>query len=244
MEKIKILIVEDESIIAKDLQTILTEAGYEVPYTASNSRDALKYTEDLLPDLILMDVIIQGPVDGITTAQIINHVYDIPIIFLSAYSDKNTLDRARGVGSFGYLLKPCDEKELLIAIDFGLQKARMDRLLKAQNKLLSSVISNFDAGAIVVNRAGQIELVNPQAQAILGWKDADLAKKPISELIQGYDLIVASPQEEYKAAFITKMQGPLQLSFKQQPLTDNDHNPTGHLIYLNLKKEQKNEKAS
>lgn len=125
MTSTKILIVEDESIIAKDLQTILRDAGYEVPHTANNSKDALRFVEEISPDLILMDVIIKGPVDGITTAQIIGTLYDIPVIFLSAYSDKMTLDRARVVGSFGYLLKPCDERELLIAVDFGLQKANM-----------------------------------------------------------------------------------------------------------------------
>lgn len=244
MNKTKILVVEDESIIAKDLQTILTEAGYEVPFTASNSKDALKYTEELMPDLILMDVIIQGPVDGITTAQIINHLYDIPIIFLSAYSDKNTLDRARSVGSFGYLLKPCDERELLIAADFGLQKARMDRLLKAKNRLLTAVICNIETGAIVINNDHKIELVNPQAQTILGWKDAELNKKPIQELIQGYDAILQSSNEDLKGPFATKKDGPLQLNFKISPLFDNDNTPTGTLIYISPSKIQENKKVS
>ncbi len=244
MIKTKILVVEDESIIAKDLQTILTEAGYEVPYTASNSKDALKYTEDLMPDLILMDVIIQGPVDGITTAQIINHLYDIPIIFLSAYSDKNTLDRARSVGSFGYLLKPCDERELLIAVDFGLQKARIDRLLKAQNRLFTAVICNIASGAIVVNNDNKIELVNPQAQAILGWKDADLHKKPIQELIQGYDSILQPGKDEFQGPFINKKDAPITLNFKTIPLRDNDNKPTGTLIYVSWVKAKENKKAS
>ena len=244
MEKTRILIVEDESIIAKDLQSILTEAGYHAPFTAANSKDALKYTEELKPDLILMDVIIQGPVDGITTAQIINHVYDIPIIFLSAYSDKNTLDRARGVGSFGYLLKPCDDKELLIAIDFGLQKARMDRLLKAQNRLLSSVIGHFESGAVVINRLGQIELINPQAQKILGWTDSDLAKKPIDQLVQGFVRLIENPQEEYRAPFITKNNGLIELTFRVQKLKDSDNHDTGALIYVDLVKAESPTKAS
>lgn len=244
MKKIKVLIVEDESIIAKDLQTILTEAGYDVPFTAANSRDALKYTEELSPDLILMDVIIQGPVDGITTAQMINHVYDIPIIFLSAFSDKATLDRARGVGSFGYLLKPCDERELLIAVDFGLQKARMDRVLKQQNRLLTSVISNLDGGAIVINADGKVELMNPQAQSVLGWKDAELLKKPIHELIQNFEKITTEPSDSYQGTFISKHKGPMSLNFRIQILSDEKQNKTGRLIYIDLAHQKTKIKAS
>jgi PAS domain S-box-containing protein len=243
MERPKILIVEDESIIAKDLQTILGDAGYDVPYTAANSRDALRYTEELKPDLILMDVVIQGPVDGITTAQIINHVYDIPIIFLSAYSDKNTLDRARGVGSFGYLLKPCDERELLIAVDFGLQKARMDRMLKAQNRLLTSVIGNFDAGAIVINEKGIIQLINPQAQAVLGWQDSDLANRHISDLILRFNDVTAENTEDYRAPFISKSNGPLNMEFKVQQLFDQNKVKTGKLIYIALAQKNKQTKV-
>ncbi|MEY4616310.1 MAG: hypothetical protein RJB66_1270 [Pseudomonadota bacterium] len=244
MEQTKILVVEDESIIAKDLQNILIEAGYDVPYTAANSKDALKYTEELNPDLILMDVIIQGPVDGITTAQIISHVYEIPIIFISAYSDKATLDRARSIGSFGYILKPCDEKELLITIDFGLQKARMDKLIKAQNRLLSSVLSNLETGAVVINEKGQIEFINPPVQQVLGWKDSELLKKSISELIPNYNQITNQSVEEYQGQFLTKNSGLMDLKFKLQLLTDNNNLPTGKLIQFSFEAKQKATKAS
>jgi CheY-like chemotaxis protein len=244
MNKTKILIVEDESIIAKDMQTILREAGYHVPHTASNSKDALKFTEELTPDLILMDVIIQGPVDGITTAQIISHLYDIPIIFLSAYSDRSTLDRARTVASFGYLLKPCDEKELLISVDFGLQKARMDRLIKNQNKLYSAVICNFETGAIVINPEGKIELVNPQAESILGWKDAEINKKPIHELMPGFGQLNQASRDEQNGSILSKRNGPLNLNIRLQNLTDSEQKVTGTLIYLIQGKDQKSTKAS
>lgn len=244
MEKKKVLIVEDESIIAKDLQIILVEAGYDVPFTATNSKDALKYTEELMPDLILMDVVIQGPVDGITTAQIVNQIYDIPIVFLSAYSDKSTLERARSVGSFGYLLKPCDDRELLISVDFGIQKAQFERILKDHNKLLRSVICQIEPGAIVVDLHGKIDLLNPQAQMMLGWQDSEINKTSIEELIENFHEITKDQKDHYSGLFKTKKNGSLMFDFRLQKLEDNDKRPTGFLLYLNTKVTDKQRKTS
>lgn len=232
MNKKKILIVEDENIIAKDLQHILKEAGYDVPYCASNSKDALKYIDELQPDLILMDVIIKGPVDGITTAQIVNQLYEIPIIFLSAYSDNHTLDRAKQTSSFGYLLKPCDERELVIAVDFGIQKANMDKMIKTQNKLYSSVIKNIDTGAIVLNHKRCIELINTQAQNILGWKDFEVLKKNIHEYIPSYESITTDKKESYKVQVFTSKAGQVLLNLRNIELTDDQNTTTGYLIFL------------
>jgi PAS domain S-box-containing protein len=244
MDRIKILVVEDESVIAKDIQTILTEAGYIVPYTASNSKDAVKYAELLKPDLILMDVIIQGPVDGISTAQIINQLYDIPIIFLSAYSDKNTLDRARTVGSFGYLLKPCDEKELLIAVDFGLQKARMDRMIKNQNKLLASVISNIPTGALVINLEGDIELLNGNAQKILGWTENEILKKPFKNYVLNFDPAKAEPNKPYEVSYLNRDGAERPINLQLQKLYSNDGQITGILAYISEPQKNSQKKAS
>jgi PAS domain S-box-containing protein len=232
MELKKILVVEDENIIAKDLQLILSEAGYHVPYTAANSKDALKYAEELQPDLILMDVIIQGPVDGIATAHIISQTHDTPVIFLSAYSDKKTLERAKQLGSFGYLLKPCDDRELLIAVDFGIQKASVDRLLRDNNRLLKSALCHLEPGAIVVNLDGKIDLINSQAQVILGWMDNEINNRSVSDLIQNFDELVKENKETYEAVFNSKKNGSIKLAFKLQKISDNDKKPTGFLIYI------------
>lgn len=240
MSKKKILIVEDESIIAKDIQSILTEAGYEVPYFASNSKDALKYIEEIKPDLILMDVIIKGPVDGVTTAQIINQLYDIPIIFLSAYSDNHTLERAKQTSSFGYLLKPCDERELVIAVDFGLQKANMDRLLKNQNKLFSSVICNIETGAIVLNQKRCVELINHQAQLILGWKDFEVLKKNIHEFIPSFESVTLEKKDSYQVNVFTHKSGQALLTLRNIELTDEQNNITGYLIFISAAETKKN----
>lgn len=235
MKNTKILIVEDESIIAKDLQSILTEAGYEVPYTADNSKEALHYVEILAPDLILMDVVIKGPVDGITTAQIISSLYDIPIIFLSAFSDRATLDRARIVGSFGYLLKPCDERELLIAVDFGLQKANMDRALKQRNDLITSVISQFEKGIIITNNEGLIEVINEKALQFLGSTENETIHRAIDEVLPGFQKDVYEKELPAEAPKVEPTVAPHRLLYSNQKLLNRDNEFSGNLIYLYMK---------
>lgn len=126
MEKIKILVVEDESIIAADIAMSLQGMGYEVIPTVSSGNKAIMKIEENRPDLILMDIVIKGEMDGIETAEQIGEQFQIPIIFLTAYADKKTLERAKKTGPFGYITKPFEEVDLRVAVEIGLYKAKME----------------------------------------------------------------------------------------------------------------------
>ncbi|MEO5730653.1 MAG: response regulator, partial [Byssovorax sp.] len=102
----KIMVVEDESIVAKDLELTLKRLGYIVPATASSSDDAWSLAAQHRPDLVLMDVHIKGAIDGITTARRMRREMNIPVIYLTAYADDDTVARARETEPFGYLIKP------------------------------------------------------------------------------------------------------------------------------------------
>jgi signal transduction histidine kinase len=119
---IKILIVEDELLIAKNLSQKLEKMGYEITDIVSCGADAIQRAGELKPDLILMDIVIKGDIDGIETAAIINQKLDIPIIYTTAYADDETLERAENTGSYGYLLKPFKERELHATIKIVLSK--------------------------------------------------------------------------------------------------------------------------
>ncbi|MCK5198722.1 MAG: response regulator, partial [Spirochaetales bacterium] len=112
MKQEKILIVEDERIIALDLQRRLMRFGYHDPVITTNGLDALKAIDSNRPDIILMDIMLSSDFDGIETATIINEKYNIPLIFLTAYSDEKTVERAKKAEPYGYILKPFKEKEL------------------------------------------------------------------------------------------------------------------------------------
>jgi diguanylate cyclase (GGDEF)-like protein len=122
MKPIKILIVEDELLIARNLAKKLKKIGYSVTEIVSSSEAGLKSIDECCPDLILMDIVIKGEKDGIDTATEINENYQIPIIYLTAYADDLTLERAEKTGSYGYILKPYSEKELHATIKMALSK--------------------------------------------------------------------------------------------------------------------------
>ena len=106
MMKRRILLVEDEIIIASSIQKWLEDINYTVTGIAPSAEKAMMLIEQQIPDLILMDIMLQGDMDGIDLADKIHEKYSVPIIFLTAYSDENTLERARISGPYGYLLKP------------------------------------------------------------------------------------------------------------------------------------------
>lgn len=130
MQDLKVLIVEDENIVAMDLSRRLSKLGYKVVGMASSGKRALTLVEERAPDIILMDIHIKGNKDGIEVADNINELYQIPIIFLTAYSEDSTLSRARKVRPYGYLLKPFSERELHVAIQVAMERHEADQKLK------------------------------------------------------------------------------------------------------------------
>lgn len=127
MSKAKILVVEDEWIIANDIKDSLVELGYRVTAIAASGDEALARVEEELPDLVLMDIVLKGPMTGIETAQTIIARHDIPIIYLTAYDNQFLVDKAKQTYHFGYLLKPFKDRELHIAIDTALHRKRQER---------------------------------------------------------------------------------------------------------------------
>ena len=122
--KLKILVVEDEWIIANDIKDSLVDMGYRVTGIASSGEEALAMVEEELPDLILMDIVLKGKMNGIETTQAIRAIHDIPVIFLTAYDNQILVDQAKQTDHSGYLLKPFKHRELHIAIDMALHKKR------------------------------------------------------------------------------------------------------------------------
>lgn len=132
MAPFKILIVEDEAVIAMELEARLNQLGYQVIGSASSSDSALQKIETMPPDLVLMDIHITGAKDGIETAEEVRTRYNIPVIYLTAYADGNTLQRAKLTIPFGYLLKPFREEELRTTIEMAIHKHRTDEYLRQQ----------------------------------------------------------------------------------------------------------------
>lgn len=126
-QKTKILLVEDEGILALQIKETLRQMGYAITAICASGEKTIESATADRPDVILMDIHLQGALDGIETARRIRETHDIPVIFMTAHSEDSTIMRARTTEPYGYLLKPVNTKEMQIAIEVSLYKARLDR---------------------------------------------------------------------------------------------------------------------
>lgn len=182
MAKPKILIVEDEWIIADDLRTSLTSSGYIVPSIAATGAEAIEYVKSRKINLVLMDIVLQGEMDGIEAAKEIISRFDIPVIYLTAYTDEAILKEAKKSGAYGYLVKPFKDGEMFATIELALYKHEMEKKLKAsQDKLYTTLISINDA-VISTDNTGQIIFMNPVAESLTGWKLDNAGKKSLEDI--------------------------------------------------------------
>lgn len=140
MTNAHVLVVEDEDIIAKDIQNRLKGLGYAVCALVSSGEEAIKEAEETHPDLVLMDIILKGEMDGIEAAEQIRDRFNIPVVYLTAYADDKTLQRAKITEPFGYILKPFEEKELYMAIEIALYKHKVEEELKQSFERLRSTM--------------------------------------------------------------------------------------------------------
>ncbi|MEW5736495.1 MAG: response regulator [Thermodesulfobacteriota bacterium] len=127
MAKARIMVVEDEFILAQGITAHLLAMDYSVTSHVTSGEAAIKQVEKDLPDLILMDIVMPGKLDGIEAAEQIRKKLSVPIVFLTAYSDDETIERAKSAEPFGYLLKPFTERELYIAIEMALSKDKAEK---------------------------------------------------------------------------------------------------------------------
>ncbi len=142
--KTKVLIIEDESIVAKDIQNILQKNNYEVIGIANNADTALNYLAQQMPDVILMDIMIKGNMNGIELSHKIKEEYDVPIIFLTAYSDLPTLEKAKIVEPYAYITKPFKNSDILSAIEITLFRFNKDIERKKEKELLYAIVESKD----------------------------------------------------------------------------------------------------
>ena len=172
MNNENILIVEDEKIIALDLQRRLERFGYSVIGMASDGQEAITLARERSPDIILMDIMLAGSMDGIEAAKQIRSQLAIPVIFLTAYTDEKTLERAKEVEPFGYILKPFKERELYTTIDIALYKNSIDKKLRKQERLFSAILHSINDGIIATDTEMAVGFMNKVAEGITGWTEA------------------------------------------------------------------------
>jgi len=181
MDDINILVVEDESIVAMEISERLKEFGYHVVGVAHSANKAMELTSAHKPDLILMDIMLRKD-DGVELSKKILQKHDIPIIFLTAHSDHATLQRAKTVAPYGYLIKPFNDRELNITIEMALYRNETEKKIKRQEKLFSAILLNIHDAVIATDSKGKVLFLNPLAEKLTGWHNHEAKERFISEV--------------------------------------------------------------
>lgn len=188
MEKKRIMVVEDESIVAGDIRKALESYGYEVPCMAATGEDAVRKAEEHRPDLVLMDIKLKGEMDVIEAADQIRSRFNIPFIYLTSHSDDALLERAKLTGPLGYLVKPFDDRELKSTVMMACYKAETDKKLAALNDALEksnrelqiskysfhNIVEKDCTGIIVTTKNGTICFANPAARKLFNRENDEL----------------------------------------------------------------------
>ena len=199
-----ILVVEDEGIVGLDIQRRLTNLGYSAPTVVATGALAVQRALELRPQLVLMDIRLKGDTDGIAAADHIRRLLDIPIIFLTAYADEDTLRRARVTEPYGYVLKPFEERELQIAIEMALYKFQMERKLRSSERWLATTLNSINDAIITTDTQGQINLVNPMAAALTGWLAEEAVGRSVVEVFRVLNESTRKPEHQVAADLLNK----------------------------------------
>ena len=187
MKGSSIMLVEDELITAADIQEALEETGYRVVGVVDNGRDAITQAGKLEPDLILMDIRLKGDIDGVDTAIQIRRRFDIPVVYLTAHADDQTLERAKQAEPLGYIVKPFRDQELHATIEMALHKRGRDAESKSREGEFESTLSALAEGVIRVDGMARISLLNPAAEHWTGWGAEQASGRTLDEVFHLVD---------------------------------------------------------
>ncbi len=247
MKPVKVLIVEDDESSAYLLKRHLVKAGYEVIGPAVTGEEAINSLTEHNPAIIIMDIGLEGSMDGVDTANSIQQSHQVPIIFLTAFYDRETIERAMEIAPLAYILKPFTQKELIITIEMALHKHRLEQKLKDSELRLTTVLDNVPGGFISTNPQGRITYMNPAAELFTGTAGATDGSRFIGEILDIRDAlteeIFTDMETCFKEGVFTEINGRdflmtsasgerrfVQIQFTPAPDAQSNHN--GYVVFI------------
>ncbi len=238
----RVLIVEDEAIIAEDIRRTLVHLGYDVPPSAATGGDAVALAGSLQPRLILMDIKLKGPMDGIEAAGLIRDRFGIPVVFLTSHSDEATLARAKETQPYGYILKPFEDRELRIAIEVALRKHELESRLAERERWFATTLESIGDAVIAIDPHDVITFLNPVAERVTGWGRADALGKKLVDVLRLVDDtgllldLTRAPRASFAAAvpmhagLIPKSGAQIPVDNTAAPIVDAKGNILGQVV--------------
>ncbi len=235
-----ILIVEDDRITSKMLQKYITDLGYHVCGAVSTGEEAVEKAESLKPDIILMDITLEGKMDGIESAQRINENFKIPIIYITTSSDDFTMSRAKIANPFGFIIKPIDLKELKASIEMALLRHEMENMLIENEEKYSAILKSIGDAVIVTNSKGDITFFNPVAEIMTGYKRESVMGKPLERVIHIEDEKISfvknykneCDKEKSRYYIVSMNNKKIPVDYRITPLIDNKNNYVGTVMVV------------
>lgn len=199
----KILIVEDETVLAWYIQEALENFGHQVVANVTSGEEAIQFASNTQPDLVLMDIRLQGKIDGIAAAEHIRMRFNIPVVYLTAHADDFTLQRAIATNPFGYLVKPFQEIEVHTTIEIALRRHYLEKRLEDRKRWFANTLNSIGDAAIATDCNGNIAFMNPMAEVLTGWSRQEALGKAATTVLK---LIHAQTREAIANPLIQAMQ--------------------------------------
>jgi diguanylate cyclase len=236
--KTRILIVEDEGVIALELRDRLAGMGYEIVGPVPTGQEAIDHARELVPDVVLMDIILAGQMDGIEASEIIKNSLDIPVIFLTAHADERTLQRAKATQPFGYILKPFNERELQVSIEMALYKHQKEKMAREREEWLSATLTSIGDAVITVDGRYRVTFMNAAAQTLTGWNSRDVIGRKAGDicniiqedgLIDGWFVAAGAVRED---VLLNKHGREIPVDYNAAPIKNYKGDTTGMVFVL------------
>jgi PAS domain S-box-containing protein len=234
-EAARILIVEGDAVLAREIETSLSRLGYVVTGLASSGEEAVDLTSEDKPDLVLMDVTFDADMDGIETAQRLRDRHDVPVIYLAAQRDQATFERAKHTLPLAYVVKPVDPKELDLTIRTSLEQRRLETELQGAERRFTALMDAVHDGVVMTDADGAVTFVNRVALGLTQYRASEIVGNDWTELLSPIDAsprsrrsMARSPQSSEKTAELVSKDGSRTVvRYDSVPIVDPKGNVTG-----------------
>ena len=253
----KVLVVEDERIVALDIKNRLESLGYGICGIVHSGEEAVARANEYRPDVVLMDIMLEGQMDGIEAARLIQGEFDIPVIFLTAYSDEMTIQRAKLSEPYGYILKPFEGRDIHTVVEMALYKHGMESRLKKMERWLSTTLKSIGDAVLATDNAGTVTFMNPIAEKLTGWDSSEVIGRELFRLITVLDEqtreVIDDPVRKvldhgvivqiYDSVLVDRKGKGIPVKFSAAPIQDDHGRRTGVVLVINDISEQKRSAA-
>ncbi len=248
MKNARILIVEDEALVATDLEEQLTRLGYAIVGVTDNGEEAVRTARERPVDLVLMDIQIAGALDGIQTAGRLLDEFHLPVVFLTGHADPRTLQRAGATAPYGYVTKPYDERALHATLEMAFCRIKSEQRIRQIGDWLTAVLFNVNDPIVAVNCQGEVLFMNPAAESLTGWSFVQAQGRSSSDVLRLVDRRSGEPitsplgmarlaprtvTPEDDIELLTRSGSRLQVEFAATPLQVAPDSVIGAVVVLN-----------